>query len=245
MLLLALAMPRPALAANGATAVDDTDIDPVGACKVDSWASFASNRDRIFNASPGCVFNVGTPLDVTAGFQRVRSGDEWGTTAAIKFRAFRIPAEGGKISMLFSAGGSYDVTSGEWATTLVNIPVTFQALENVKLNVNGGWFYDHVDRLHWGTWGASVDWNINERWSVIGEVFGQFGHSIVDQPRLTDPRAQLVLRYKPNENVDFDVVYGRNITGENSNWITVGLNLRFNAFGERPEPTPARRLVLK
>jgi hypothetical protein len=243
----AVLVPRQALAANGATAVDDTDIDPVGDCKVDSWASFASNRDRIFNTSPGCVFDIGTPVDVSAGFQRMRSGGEWGSAATVKFRAFRIPAEGGKISVLFSAGGGYDITSGEWTTTLVNIPVTFQVLENVKLNLNGGWFFDHVDRLHWGTWGASIDWNVNERISIIGEVFGQFGHSIVDQPRLDDPRAQLILRLKPNENIDFDIAYGRNITGENANWITVGLNVRFNAFGEKADDPPRSgpRLVVR
>ena len=27
--------------------------------------------------------------------------------------------------------------------------------------------------------------------------------------------------------MDFDVIYGRNILGENANWITVGWNVRF------------------
>ena len=45
LLSLALASPQQALASNGAVMVDDTDVDPVGHCKVDSWASFASNQD--------------------------------------------------------------------------------------------------------------------------------------------------------------------------------------------------------
>ena len=79
-------------------------------------------------------------------------------------------------------------------------------------------------------------------------MFGQLGHNIADSPHLNDPRAQFVFRLKPNENLDFDVIYGRNITGENANWITVGMNVRFNAFGERTaaaEPAPLRRPVIR
>jgi hypothetical protein len=28
------------------------------------------------------------------------------------------------------------------------------------------------------------------------------------------------------------VIYGRNLTGEQANWITVGLNVRFNPVGK-------------
>ena len=119
------------------------------------------------------------------------------------------------------------------STVLVNIPATFQALENFKLNLNAGWLYNRPNDLHWATWGASFDWSVNDRISLIGEVFGQVGHEIEDPPHLNDPRAQFAFRFKPNENVDFDVIYGRNIIGENAHWITVGLNVRFNAFGER------------
>jgi hypothetical protein len=45
--------------------------------------------------------------------------------------------------------------------------------------------------------------------------------------------------------LDFDVIYGRNITGENAHWITVGLNVRFNAFGERQESPPIRRPMIR
>jgi hypothetical protein len=246
-LLLALASPQQVLAANGAVQVDDTDVDPVGHCKVDSWASFASNQDRIGVVSPGCVFDFGRPVDITLGFQRSRSDGDWSTSAGVKLRTLMIEGGVGKWSLLFSTGASYDFTSGDVSNVLVNIPATFQALENLKFNLNGGWLYDRANDLHWATWGASVDWSVNDRISLIGEVFGQFGHDVVDSPHLDDPRAQFVFRLKPNENVDFDVIYGRNITGEDAHWITVGLNVRFNAFGERAteSPPPRKPLIRK
>jgi hypothetical protein len=243
--LLSLAVSREALAANGAVAVDDTDIDPVGACKVDSWASFASNRDRIGFVSPGCVFDFGRPVDVSFGFQRARADGEWSTAAGVKLRTLIVEGGVGKWSLLFSTGMTYDFTADDVSSVLVNIPATFQALENLKFNVNAGWLYDRPNDVHWATWGASFDWSVNDRLSLIGEVFGQLGHNIADSPHLNDPRAQFAFRLKPNENLDFDVIYGRNITGENAHWITVGLNVRFNAFGERQEPPPLRRPVIR
>lgn len=242
-LLLAMAGSHEALAANGAVQVDDTDVDPVGQCKVDSWASFADNRDRIGVVSPGCVFDFGRPVDITLGFQRARSGGEWSTTSGVKLRTLIVEGGVGKWSLLFSTAMSYDFTADNVSTVLVNIPATFQALENLKLNLNAGWLYDRPNDLHWATWGAGFDWSINDRFTLIGEVFGQVGHNVVDSPHLNDARAQLAFRFKPNENLDFDVIYGRNITGENANWITVGMNVRFNAFGERAaaEPAPLRR----
>ena len=38
---------------------------------------------------------------------------------------------------------------------------------------------------------------------------------------------QAGLRYTPMENIDIDLIYGRNITGEDANWVTLGLNVRF------------------
>jgi hypothetical protein len=246
LLWLAVAAPQQALAANGAVQVDDTDVDPVGACKVDSWAQFASNRDRIGVMSPGCVFDVGRPVDVTLMFQRSRSDGAWDTSGSVKFRTLMVEGGVGKWSLLFSTGATYDVTAGDVSTVLINIPATFQALENLKLNLNAGWLYARSNEVNWATWGASFDWSVNDRLTLIGEVFGQFGHEIEDSPYLNKPRAQFVFRFKPNENTDFDVIYGRNITGENAHWITLGLNVRFNAFGERvAESPPIRRPMIR
>jgi hypothetical protein len=247
LLLLVLAAPREALAANGAVAVDDTDVDPVGACKLDSWASFASkNRDRIGMASPGCVFNFGRPVDITFGLQGARSDGTWATSTSVKVRTLLVPGEVGKFSLLFSAATSYDFQTGGLSTALVNIPLTFQALENLKFNLNGGWLYERAAELHWATWGAGFDWSVSERISLIGEVYGQLGHNLVDLPHANDARAQFAFRLKPNENMDFDVIYGRNLTGENAHWVTVGINVRFNAFGEPEKDKPElRRLVIR
>ena len=138
---LRLAMPGQALAANGATAVDDTDIDPVGNCKVDTWFSAASNSDRVGVVSPAACSTSGRPLGHHLRLRaRAAETANGASGAAVKVRTFRI--ESGKVSALFSAAVAYDFTNSEVADVLVNIPVTFQILENFKINLNGGWLHN-------------------------------------------------------------------------------------------------------
>jgi hypothetical protein len=41
----------------------------------------------------------------------------------------------------------------------------------------------------------------------------------------------LGLRYRPVDRFNIDVIYGRNINGENANWLTLATVVRFSAGG--------------
>ena len=43
------------------------------------------------------------------------------------------------------------------------------------------------------------------------------------------PRFQLGLRFRPIDRFNVDLIYGRTITGENANWLTVASIIRFPA----------------
>lgn len=59
---------------------------------------------------------------------------------------------------------------------------------------------------------------LTETVSLIGEVFG------IGSER---PGVQAGLRLTPHAKIDVDLIYGRNLTGSDPDWITVGTNLRF------------------
>jgi len=67
-------------------------------------------------------------------------------------------------------------------------------------------------------------------------VFGQLAVSRIGIPSddsvpaasITDPRFQLGLRWRPVERFNIDLIYGRNIQGENANWITLATTVRFD-----------------
>ena len=210
-----------AQAASGAYAVDDVEVGAPGSCKVESWLSSASNIDFVASSVPACVFNFGRPVEISTQFQRFRSDGDWGAGLTVKGKTNIVPIEPGKIGLGFEAGASLDLISRNLNGVFAFVPVTLQLHENFRINLNGGWLWDPSTTQHFATWGAGFEWNFVKPLTLIGEVFGLGGAGN------SNPRAQLGLRYTPIEAFDIDLIYGRNITGENANWVTVGLNVRF------------------
>ena len=61
----------------------------------------------------------------------------------------------------------------------------------------------------------------------LAEVFGQLGVR-QDAVGVTEPRFQVGLRWRPIDDFNVDLIYGRNVYGENSNWITLATVVRFH-----------------
>jgi hypothetical protein len=215
-----------ALAAGGAFQVDDAEVGAVGACKVESWASFAGNSDFIGVVSPACVADLGRPVELNAAFARFRSNGDWGSVLITKGKANLLPVEANKIGVALIAGTAFDLVNRNVNAVFVTVPLTWQLHDQFRINVNGGWLADPSAGVHVASWGAGFEWNFVKPLTLIGEVFGFAGG---ENP---EPRFQLGLRYTPTEAFDIDVIYGRNLTGEQANWITVGLNVRFNPTGK-------------
>jgi hypothetical protein len=229
---LALASPHRVEAAGGAFAVDDAEIGAPGSCKVESWVSFASNHDFVGVVSPACVVNIGRPVELGVQGTRSRADGEWGTSGAVKAKTNLIPLDPHKLGVGLSGAITYDLRTGENTAINVNVPVTLEITEQFKFNMNGGWLWDRVAELHYLTWGAGFEWNFVKPVTLIVEMFGQAGRlpigedGLLGQRSITQPRFQAGLRFTPHEKIDIDLIYGRNITGEDANWFTVGLNVR-------------------
>jgi hypothetical protein len=87
---------------------------------------------------------------------------------------------------------------------IVNVPMS--------INLNLGAQYNNGDlRGLFAIGGAGVSWNFVDQWSVISEVFAIMG------PGQTNPRFQSGIRYSPTKNIDWDLIHGRNLTGEGAN----------------------------
>jgi hypothetical protein len=208
-------------AAGGAYAVDDVEIGAPGSCKVESWISFASNHDLIAATSPACVVDLIRPIELGAQLQRFRSDGAWGTGLTLKAKTNILPVETGKIGLGLSGGTAFDLLTGENAAVFLTVPVTFQIVESFRINLNAGWLRDQIQEHNFFIWGAGFEWTVVEKVTLIAELFG-LGNN--------DPRFQAGIRFTPTKQFDIDLIYGRNITGENANWITLGLNVRFDAI---------------
>jgi hypothetical protein len=218
-------------AAGGAYAVDDAIIDDVGACKVESWISLASNTDLAAVSTPACVVPLFLPTELGLQAARVRTDGEWSTGVTPKFKTTLVKPDVGKFGVAVSGGATFDVLTGANTGAFVNIPITYQATELLKLNVNAGWLYDAINIISYATYGAGFEWQPKKDGPItfIAEMFGVVGDRMDAPHSVIEPRFQAGIRYTPIETLDLDLIYGRNIAGENANWITVGLNVRFPA----------------
>ncbi|MES1149867.1 MAG: hypothetical protein ABUL53_11875 [Bradyrhizobium guangdongense] len=225
--------PQAARAANGAYAVDAADISEVGSCKVESWMSAASNTDFSAVANPSCVVNPFTPVELSLNTNRARSDGEWSTTLSPKAKTNFIPTGIGRWGLSAYAGGSFDAATGENLSAFAVIPATYRLSETMRVNLNGGWLWDRTVDRHYLTYGIGFDWKFTDTWQWTIEAFGQAGAS--DTPSVVHPRFQTGVRYRPNDIFSVDVIYGRNITGENANWITLGTTIRFPVPGGQPD----------
>jgi hypothetical protein len=223
-----------ARAANNAYAVDAADISEVGSCKLESWISTATNADLSTIANPSCVADLFKPVELSVLCNASRANENWETTIAPKAKSNLVPTGVGKFGLAFYAGGSLDLLTGVNMSAFAVVPATLRLSENMRVNLNGGWLWDRTVDRHYLSYGIGFDWRFTNvlQWTI--ETFGQAG--VADEPSAVRPRFQTGVRYRPNEIFSLDVIYGRNITGENSNWITIGTTVRFPV----PNATPTR-----
>jgi hypothetical protein len=214
-----------AWAANGAFAVDAADISEVGACKLESWISTATNTDFSLVANPSCVVDIGKPVELSVLSSRFRSDGEWGNSFQPKAKTNLVPTGIGKFGFSIYAGGSFDALTGDNLTAFAVVPATYRLSETMRINLNGGWLWDRTVDRHYLLYGIGWDWKFTDVLQLTLEVFGQAGQA--DVPSVTRPRFQAGVRYRPNEIFSVDLIYGRNIQGENANWITLGTTIRF------------------
>jgi hypothetical protein len=214
-----------ARAAGTAFGVDTAEVSEPGSCKIESWASRADNRDVVVTANPACVVDLLTPVELSTQAVRSRADGDWTGSIAPKAKAKIVPTQIGSFGFALAIGSMFDLTEGEQTTAYAYVPATLRLSEIVRINVNGGWLWDRTVDQHYLTYGIGLDWKLTDILILTVETFGQAGRS--EEPAVTDPRFQVGLRLRPIDTLSFDLIYGRNINGEDANWMTLAMTVRF------------------
>jgi hypothetical protein len=138
-----------------------------------------------------------------------------------------VPTAIGSWGWAVTATSTHDLITGEHTSLAFVLPGTLRLSEIARINVNAGVLWDRTTDRRYLTYGLGFDLRTRDNvWTLTTEVFGQVG-STFDEGHLTQPRFQVGMRWRPIDQFSVDVIYGRNITGENANWITVGTTIRF------------------
>ena len=217
-----------AQAAGAAYQVDTVEISEAGACKVEAWHSLAANRDRVAAVSPACSVPFVRPLElsVQGNYSWSAADGEASTTLTPKVKINLADSAIGVPGFAISATTTHDLATNENTNVAATAISTLRLSNVVRVNFNAGWLWDRSADQHYFTYGLGVDWRTPDNvWTLTAEVFGQTGPA--DMGSLTRPRFQAGLRWRPIDRWNVDVIYGRNITGENANWITIATILRF------------------
>jgi hypothetical protein len=215
-----------ARAAGTAFAVDTSEVSETGSCKIESWYSAASNQDAFATINPSCVVDLfGRAIEIGAQFARQRADEEWATSITPKVRTKLIPTAIGSFGLAIAGGASFDAATGETTSVFAYAPATLRLSEVMRININAGWLLDNTTDRNYLTWGIGYDWKLTNVITLTLEAFGQAGDSEVST--VTEPRFQAGLRYRPVDRFSIDLIYGRNINGENANWITLATTIRF------------------
>jgi hypothetical protein len=121
---------------GGAYYVDDAEIGKPGSCEFESWSSFAANGDRIAVFSPACVVNFGAPIELGTHIVNLRSDGQGDTIATLTAKTVPIPIGPSGFGLAIAGAVIYDPGHQTGNGFIVNIPVSFDFIWSLRVNVN-------------------------------------------------------------------------------------------------------------
>lgn len=216
---LLISLLSKAFAAGGAYAVDDGAINAPGECNVDAWYSAHRHDGGTHNEtlSPACTFEA-LPA-VQWGVALSRANRETQVSPQVKAQVMSRQDLRLEIAVSASAHVALDRRHAFDGADF-NVPLTWQPLEPLRLNLNAGWThaYDDGEQNQRLTWGAGAEYRVAHSLTLIVERYGQKDG---EQAWQAGPRFHL------GPLIDIDVVVGRSLVAERAQWLTTGATLRF------------------
>ncbi|MEN4948380.1 hypothetical protein [Pseudomonas proteolytica] len=211
---LAVGLLSKAFAAGGSYVVDDGAINAPGECNVDAGYTRSTQRTTLSAAcTSGALPNLqwGAAIEDEPGLSQLSpqlKGSLWAWQDA-----------GVEIAWAAAAHIAVDRRHPFDGADL-GVPLTWQAFETLRLNLNAGWShaYDDGEQNQRLTWGTGLEYRVADSLTLLAERYGQ-QHG--DQAWQAGPRVHL------GKQVDVDLVVGRNLTGDHDRWLTTGATLRF------------------
>lgn len=222
-ILLIIAVLSKANAAGGSYAVDDAAINAPGACNVDAWYTANQHNGSTHNEtlSPACTFAALPSVQWGAALSRATDAEKGQTQVSPQLKAQVLSREDLGLELALSAGAHVALNRQHgFDGADLNMPLTWQPLETLRLNLNAGWAhaYNQGDQSHRLTWGTGFEFQVLQSLTLIAERYGQEGG---DQAWQAGPRFHL------GQFIDVDLVVGRSLADERDHWLTTGATLRF------------------
>lgn len=203
----------PAHAAGGHHAVDDAAIADPGTCVLDVWAArHPPGASQLLHAGPAC--RVG-PVELALSTERQDDGLDRVQSAGVAAK-WAMPLDA-RWSIGASVSAAWQEASPRYAGALLNLPLTWQAAEPLKLHLNIGHAFGRAADDGARTSGLAAEWTPLPAWTGVAEYFRASGQT----------HRSLGLRYALTRAVMLDLSQARRVDGAVPAWWTAGLRWNF------------------
>ncbi|OLF53949.1 transporter [Pseudomonas chlororaphis] len=218
-----LTLMAKANAAGGAYVVDDGAINAPGECNLDIWYQDLRHHGSSHGAvlSPACTFASLPWLQLGTAIERTREDGHGETQVSPQLKAQLWNREDLGLQLALATTAHFALDRGHsFDGGDLSLPLTYQPLDNLRLNVNAGWShaYDDGQQNHRWTWGGGLEYDLGQRLTLVAERYGQRGG---EQAWQAGPRLHV------GANLDLDLILGAQLTEARDRWLTSGATLRF------------------
>jgi hypothetical protein len=188
---------------------------------METWTRIYPNSREVW-ALPAC--NPGGNFELTLGGGRAwtdgaRTTDDYVIQAKTLLRPLETNAWG--IGLAAGTVRHPENTPGpnQLGNSFAYIPVSASFLDDkFVMHWNAGWLRDRAKRQDKLTWGMGSEFQLNERWMGIAEIYGD---------NQTAPYWQTGFRYAILPNLwQIDTTVGQQVNGpKNAHWLSIGIRL--------------------
>ena len=199
--------------------VDDAGLVAANNCQLESWVSHTSSVNEYW-AVPAC--NLTGNLEVAIGGARIAGTSQTGNLTFLQGKTLFKPLEnnGWGVGLVF--GNQSVIGRNGLGDMFATIPVSFSYLEGgVLLHTNVGLMRMKTSRQILKTWGFGTEVMLNDKSTLIAEIFGQESQK---------PIAQIGMKHWLYKNqIQIDATYGNQSGVSGSGQIiTIGFVLFTN-----------------
>ncbi len=161
---------------------DDARLTTAGSCQLESWARVYPNSEELW-ALPACNPTGNLEITLGGGAAKLEGDARWTDDYVLQAKTLfkTLEPNGWGIGLAIGTIHHPEINAGPnlLGNRYAYVPLSISFADNLLVtHMNGGWLHDKASGNDRATWGAGVELNLDQRWTLIAESFG----NSVDKP---------------------------------------------------------------
>lgn len=160
---------------------DDARMTTAGSCQLESWTRIYLNSTELW-LLPACNPTGNLELTVGGGAASMSGTSHWTDDYVLQAKTLFKPlsTDGWGAGLAVGTIRHPQINPGPnlLGNTYVYVPLSMSfAADQLVVHFNAGWLRDKATQSSQATWGIGSELNLNPRWTLIAETFGNTAHT--------------------------------------------------------------------